>query len=215
MFFYALFAVGLLARRVRVGALAVVAGLALLVAGGLIFRPTDIVLSFYARPIVLEFALGILLGLVWRWAPISGWIRPTAWLVLAVSGAVFLFGPGAAIGSSILGYGLLATLIVASSLVLERQGVVASWPVLQRLGDASYAIYLTHFFVIRGFEKLTARVPQNTVTLAAMMLVAFVLCALAGIMVHRWIERPMTGLLRRWWSAPASPLAPAPAPKSI
>jgi peptidoglycan/LPS O-acetylase OafA/YrhL len=79
------------------------------------------------------------------------------------------------------------------------------------LGDASYALYLIHPFVIRALSELAARTdlgaavgPWGYVFLA---LAASILVSLA---VHRWFERPLTELARRrlepmrWpqWSSP-------------
>ena len=43
--------------------------------------------------------------------------------------------------------GLPAVVIVAAALVLERRGLVLRWAWTRQLGNASYAIYLSHFFV--------------------------------------------------------------------
>ena len=211
MFFYALFALGLTVRRPRFGAVGVIVALILLVLGGLLLRPEGVLASFYTRPIIFEFAEGILLGLVWRGAAFNAAPTYIAWLALAASAAAFTLAPGDAITGTVVGYGLLAAVIVGASLMLERRGVTVTWRWLQRLGDASYAVYLTHFFVIRGLEKLTARVPQNAITVTILTLVAMLGCALVGWAVHAWIERPATRALKRWWPAPSQRTAVAAA----
>ena len=203
MFFYALFALGLTVRRPTVGAVGVIGSLVLLALVGWFIRPEGVVASFYTRPITLEFAEGILLGLVWRGAAVNAVPTYLAWIALAVSAAIFALAPGDVITGTVVGYGILAAVIVGASLMLERRGVKVVWPWLLRLGDASYAIYLTHFFVIRALEKVTAWLPQNAISVTILALVAMFGCALVGWVVHVWIERPTTRALKRWWPAPS------------
>src|SRR5690606_9244014 len=70
MFFYACFAIALLIPRRRVSyvvAAAVIGGLGL-VGFGQTF--TGVLVNFYTRPILVEFALGIVLGLLFNRLPI-------------------------------------------------------------------------------------------------------------------------------------------------
>ena len=175
-----------------------IATLLALVVCGLALRIPGVLWAFYTRPIVLEFAMGMLIGLVWRHAPGGRMAALAASAVLAASLSIFLFGPAQAISGLVLGYGALAAVIVSASLVLERCGVTAPWPWLQRLGDASYAIYLTHFFVIRALEKLTHGVPQDPLSLAIVTILVMGACALIGVVIHLGLEKPLTSGLRRW-----------------
>ena len=73
-------------------------------------------------------------------------------------------------------------------------------PVLRaivRLGDASYAMYLFHPFVMRGFTLLGARLDAHTeasgIIIAAASMVVAQICALA---INAGFERKLTKMLR-------------------
>jgi exopolysaccharide production protein ExoZ len=70
---------------------------------------------------------------------------------------------------------------------------------LQELGNASYSIYLTHQFVLEALAWSWMRVfPLVTWTSSVFFTsLALVLCALAGCLCYRFIERPLTPRLRK------------------
>ncbi|MCJ2134893.1 acyltransferase [Methylobacterium sp. J-026] len=207
-FFYVLFAAGLgLGRR---GAVAwLVAVLALLVAAGAVLPDLPLPLRFWANPIVLEFAAGAGLALAYR----AG-VRPapSARIALAVLGllglilaARLLAGLGEADGVlRPLLVGVPAALLVAAALGPERDAAqVARLPgpmrALVHLGDASYALYLVHPFALRlvreGLLRLGVAPALHPFGAMLLMLAAGVA---AAILVHRFIERPLTRRLRGW-----------------
>ncbi|MDP4024305.1 acyltransferase [Methylobacterium sp. NEAU 140] len=206
-FFYALFALGLgLGRR---GAVAWLWGaLALLVAAGSLAR-LPLPFAFWADPIVLEFALGATLAL----ARADGVrLGPASRLGLAGLG-----GLGLALAAQILpeaeasGFarplcvGLPAALLVAAAALgpaRDRAGIAAlpaplRW--LSALGDASYALYLVHPFALRAVrEGLLAAglAPVLHPYPWGSMLLMLAGSAAAALLVHRWVERPMTRAAR-------------------
>ena len=196
MAFYLLFSVGLLAGRARLVLPLVVLGLAVVV--GLIFAPTTPVARFYTAPVILEFAAGMLLGAGLGRLPQG---RRAA-LAAAIAGAfalvLMLIAP--ALWPEIdraVAAGLPALVIVAAALVLEKSGHVATWPLARRIGDASYSIYLTHFFITAAVTKLAAKLGITGLpALAGLMLVAFALVILVGLAVHQWVETPLTRLFK-------------------
>lgn len=199
MAFYGLFAVALgLPRRAAVPALTLVL-LVLAVLGSLSAWPQPF--GAWTDPIVLEFALGLVLGL-WRVEGVR--IGYPARVVLAVAALMLLVALG---GAEVAGWsrailwGVPAACLVAACGLghddpwtgegrLERAGAA--------LGDASYALYLVHPFALRGMREalrlsgLAPSVPPWLFFLAA--LVGSVALALA---THRWIERPLTAAVRR------------------
>lgn len=158
MAFYVLFAFGLMVPRRWLGVTLTVAALAALVAWGQAARPSEPHLAFYTMPMVLEFGLGMLLGLAWPRLKPPPW---SAWPLMAAG--LLAFGlilaapdlwPGA---DRLIGFGLPATVIVAACLMLERQGRALRWRWVKALGAASYAIYLSHFFVTQTVILLARR----------------------------------------------------------
>jgi peptidoglycan/LPS O-acetylase OafA/YrhL len=154
----------------------------------------------FSNPIVLEFAYGIALAVLWQ----RGW-RMGGWAALALliaGSACLVFLPKAFLGARFLGWGLPAAAVVAGLVSLET--IVA--PALPRfclaLGDASYAIYLTHGFVLAAFPAVLRGTSVGRSVLAS-ELIALLASAGFGWLVHRFIELP------RWRRpAPESPAAP-------
>ena len=213
MAFYGLFALGLLAPRRWIGAVAVAGALLLAVLWGGAARPASPVLAFYTTPMVLEFGAGMMLGLIW---PRLDPPERLAGLLTAMIAAAFLLmllapwlWPHV---DRLFAFGLPATAIVAASLALERRGRAARWPWLQALGAASYAIYLSHFFVTQAVVLVARKAglhgPWEAAAAAA---VAFGGVALVALALHRTVEQGADRLIGRLRSA-GSPQSPPAAP---
>jgi exopolysaccharide production protein ExoZ len=88
-------------------------------------------------------------------------------------------------------WGVPAAMIVAGAVALEPVRTLPPPAVLLRLGDASYAIYLCHFITVAlaahfiGIAPLWLFVPG-----------AVALSLAAGLIAHRWIERPLIAVCR-------------------
>jgi exopolysaccharide production protein ExoZ len=190
MFFYALFALSLAApRRVRLPGLAVILGSLVLI--GRVFGPfAGPVASFYSGGWLLEFVAGMILA--------HGWLRDGSrdWLPLSLFVIVFGFYCIGALHSRFIIMGG-AFLIVAGCLS-PRICAIQNRPFLE-LGNASYSIYLIHQFVLDALAWPWVRLfPLATWASSALfMALALVLCALAGCICYRFIERPMTSQLRK------------------
>jgi peptidoglycan/LPS O-acetylase OafA/YrhL len=199
MAFYVLFALGLLAPRRWIGVLAAVGALVLAVLWGRAAPPASPALGFYTSPMVLEFGAGMILGLAW---PSLRLPARLAWPVAAEGALAFLLmlaGPWLwPRVDRLFAFGLPAMTIVAAALVLERQGRAARWPWLQALGAASYAIYLSHFFVTQAVTMLARRAglhgPLEATAAAA---AAFLGVALVGLVLHRTAEQGADRLIAR------------------
>ena len=201
-FFYGLFAVGLgFGRRGAVLWLALT--LAPLVAVWALLPALPLPLRFWANPIVLEFLFGAGLALCRR----EGFRPGTALrLGFAVAGLIglalaarLLVGDGAADGFlRPLLVGVPAALLVAAALGTERDAVQVARllaPVrgLVRLGDASYALYLIHPFALRLGREALQRLGLASFLYPWGSLILMVAgSVVAALLVHRFIERPMT-----------------------
>ncbi|GGC68210.1 acyltransferase [Chelatococcus reniformis] len=203
MFFYCAFAASLLLpKRARVPVLvALLAALAL--AGTAISRVTDfgVVAFIYTRPIVLDFAAGMLIAAAMPRARPSS--RPTVWWISLAAGIVWLAigtsifpigtGPAVPITDTFLSFGLASTLIVAGAVGLERSGAVIASEAARRGGDASYSIYLTHFYVIGIAITICNRLALGDGVRLALLPIAIAAAVLAGVAVYKFVERPLTG----------------------
>ena len=153
MFFYAVFAIVLFAKRHR---LLLVSGVLLtLVAIGTVLRPADPIAETYTSPLLLEFLAGILLGEVFgidlTYHSQSRQVQASAAIALAVAGFALLDGT--------LIYGALSVLIIAASLLCERSEKMPHIGWIKRLGDASFAIYLYQEFAFQAVNLLAAKSP--------------------------------------------------------
>ncbi len=200
MFFYLLFAIGLgWGRRAAVAWL--VAGLGVLAAAWLVIPDLPMPLAFWASPIILEFAFGAALGLAR-----SEGLRLTSGsrVVLALAGIGMLAmvpHPDAALRP--LAFGLPGALLVAAASLgrdENRTGLqgkrLLRWT--EALGDASYALYLVHPFVLRGMREAFLRsglAPAIHPWFALCIMIAIAVAA--ALIVHRTIERPLTRRVRQ------------------
>jgi exopolysaccharide production protein ExoZ len=95
--------------------------------------------------------------------------------------------------------GVPAALIVLAALHFEPRLSGAISACLSRLGDASYALYLTHLLVVAGLQAVTS-VMGRAPTTAAFAVVAMGASVALSVMLHERVERPMTEAIRARWS---------------
>lgn len=203
MVFYWVFAlfVGCTAA-VRLAAVpAVIGGLVLL---GLAVRPESAVGVTYTDPLMLEFVAGMLLGAAYRagWlrSVVLGWGGVLAFPVLIPLLTTLVMEDYAVSGPArLVAWGGPAVLLVAGVLCLERRGRMPVVPALRLIGDASYALYLSHLFTLGALRAAWRAVGLPTgggwdIAFAALVCVAGVAVAVA---VHRLVEIPLVNAVRR------------------
>jgi exopolysaccharide production protein ExoZ len=111
---------------------------------------------FYTRPIVLDFVVEMLIAVCvpGPWAKLK---CRTWWGCLAVGTAWFVFGgeffcdwqhPRRAPDRHVFQVRRSLRLIVAGAVGLERSQTRIGTALMQRAGDASYSIYLSHYFFV-------------------------------------------------------------------
>ncbi len=200
MFFYLLFALSLILPNKRVGAIGLMCTLACMVAIGLVEHPQDVFGKFYTAPIVLDFALGMAIGLTHRKIPQNATMSTKT-----VAAAAVLAGLTAAIllpsifvdRSSFLPGGLPSVLIVAGVVALERWGWVVKTKWCLLIGNASYSIYLTQPFVTDLVQKVAARMGLARVGCLLLVVPILLAVCVVGIVFHRVLEQPLSAAARR------------------
>ncbi|HVY14996.1 MAG TPA: acyltransferase [Rhodopila sp.] len=196
MFFYILVTVALCVRmpleRVCAPILAIVAVLG-------VVGPDN----GFANTIVLEFLAGVAIGrLMERLQQMS--------LTLASALGVCGFGvlvvaplPNGDLRPLIWGVpaALLVVAVVAAEAALRR--VTPRW--LLAAGNASYATYLTHGFVVPAVYLVIGHISNNNEAgLAAMIALSLLLSAAGGQITHVVLEQPVLAFLRHRRTAPAA-----------
>lgn len=184
MFFYALIAV--MTRFFRDerlnGVIVILVAFAAL--GALAPAPSAWV-RFYTDPVILEFALGIL---VFRLVGHARFGDGAALAALVLGATVLMLGPLPANGlPRLVWWGLPAALVVAGS--IRALDFASPW--LRALGDWSYSTYLLHVYVIQAAVKLMLpAIGLETPSVLATAAVSLPLIVLGSAVLYRFIEMP-------------------------
>lgn len=204
MFFYSMFAIALFAERraALIGLALLFAGLAASAQAGLLSQET--VLGYLGSPIVLFFVGGIGIGVVRNIAGSRGsfpWGFRTSVAIssLAVVAAV---AAAAVFGST---SGLVKAASVTAALVsVVTCGLARSEPtsspirrLAKALGDATYAIYLTHSFVLGPAGSLTGKITHGLPPVAFVVVTAPI-CIGIGWLVYKYVDGPLSKWFGKW-----------------
>lgn len=207
MFFYVLFALALRISPRWAPAITVgwIVAFFVVINGVASESPT---MNFYARPIVLEFCLGVLAFYLFRWADdrrerlarlAAGKLLLGVVLVGATLAIVLLEQYYKETISRALLAGLPGFAIVLSALLLERiYGVATKNQTIYLLGEASYIIYLVHpyiVFTVLRLAKLDNSLPAPV--LAAVIVGLIAVTSAISVAIHLWFEKPLMAWLRR------------------
>src|SRR5690606_25953563 len=151
----------------------------------------------YTASLLVEFAFGLLLSraLFFR--------NATLGLLSAAAGLAVLLSWGLDTDTPqwrVLFWGVPAAAIVAGLLAVERAGMFpqnALWP-LEKLGDASYSLYLTHGIVLGILGKVLG--DHNGLSGVIVALAASIAVAM---LCYQFFERPAGQILRSIIARPA------------
>lgn len=211
MMFYALFVAAMFLPR-RLGVPALLGALALLAVIGAMSQPSSVMLAFWTNSIILEFGFGILIALICPWLARTG---QRVGIALMTAGFAFFvamhFSSASGLPPRFIIDGLPAAVIVMGGVICDlRRRSIAIAPLIL-LGDASYSLYLSHMFAVRG-----TRVFWNMLHLPPIVplfcFAAFAMAVMAGIALALSFELPLHRVARRRLSAI---FAPASIPAAI
>ncbi|WP_242147563.1 acyltransferase family protein [Sphingomonas sp. BAUL-RG-20F-R05-02] len=190
MFFYLLFAVGLLLRRPAwFSTIAIVVAVTI----GIITHPEDAVPFTYTRAIMLEFVVG--LGIAWAYE--NG--RLARWMGAALpAGALLILTSDLLPLDDALTRALGGIGVVVGALALEAHGTRLKARLATMIGDASYSIYLFHVMVLMLIGRVMPHLPlHGWPQYLAFMVMVFASVTAAGYLIFSLVEKPLTQALRR------------------
>jgi peptidoglycan/LPS O-acetylase OafA/YrhL len=146
---------------------------------------------------LLEFFLGILIARLvraGRWVPVG--MLPALLALLAGLVVQILLLPRV--------YGIVAPVVVPIALVIgagataDLRGTASPFrgPVLRRLGEISFALYMVHFLVLQfGKQLLGAGRTWSSPAAVGVIAMFFVVCLAAAWLLYTVVEKPA---MRRW-----------------
>ena len=206
MFFYIVFAAGLMLPR-KYGLPAIVVTLSALILLGLATKPTQAAFIYWTNPLILEFAFGLAIAYAYELgktlSPKMGMgVFGLGVLILGIFSLSHHPTPDRVYaGYLALGWGLPAALIVAGAALSDRGALAtARWRIPRLLGDASYSIYLTHLLVFYALNFVVFHALNFHVSHLGIPIVLATL--LVGICVHFYVERPIGRILSSRFSTP-------------
>jgi exopolysaccharide production protein ExoZ len=185
--FYALFAVSMFLRPGVQTIAMTILFLALLAVRGIADPHDQSALFFYTASPLLEFAGGMALALALAKLKMLPRIAGSG-LILAGGLIMITLGEDLALPREVT-QGLPAVVIVAGFIAIEPWFRARAFAPLFALGDASYALYLTHVITLTVLRPLLAAWPWWT---AGLLMLAS--CTVTALATYRFIERP----LLRW-----------------
>ncbi|MBW8881102.1 MAG: acyltransferase, partial [Asticcacaulis sp.] len=192
MMFYAVFAACLFLKRLWGIIAMVVAFAAIYIAGMLPGAPH--VVKIWGDPIIFEFLVGFGLCLLYQRYKIS-LVLPFAWVVplIAIGLATAVFGdrPELELARALTAIGIVAFAVFS----VDPKPIPIIEQTLEKLGNASYSLYLTHGFVLL-FVGIAWRKVFHGHYLPLYALVNIALALPLGYLVHVWCELPMTRAAR-------------------
>ena len=204
MFFYSMFALALFAQRraALIGLTLVFAGLAASAQAGLLSPET--VLGYLGSPIVLFFVGGIGIGVLRNITSSRGlfpWgfrtsVALSSLAVIAAVASAAVFGSTCGLTRAV-----AATAALASVLVCGLARPEPSNSPLRRLakalGDSTYAIYLTHPFIVGPAGTLAGKFAHGLPP--AVFVVATVpVCIGIGWLVYKSVDGPISKWFGKW-----------------
>ena len=203
MFFYVIFGLTLWAGIWRAHlTIALVTSVAL---AGYFLHPESAELQFYTNTIILEFAFGALIYLAYEHTPRGlrafRWLWPVFALVLLVQNfhqpdmeRVWRWGlPSAMLFAAIIGF----TVHTPGSATIVSKRPSLLYRGLAHLGNASYALYLIHPYVMEVCQIASLNMFESrTVAAGVAIITSLVGSIIAAFLLFEWLEKPINNALR-------------------
>jgi exopolysaccharide production protein ExoZ len=209
--FYALWAVTLFLFPTSIGRriLLVAGALTAMVLVGIVVGPEKAVVRFSTNPIMLEFAAGAAIGWAYIYRRIFFARVPLALCMIATGLALVAFVLLHNPHTPHVTQAGLAVAIITTVLALEARDLPLRSTILETLGNASYAIYLTHPLII-AFAVRAPIFDLMEPGIARFLTITFALLATVvgiGLASYFGFERPINRRLRQSSRSSPQPIA--------
>lgn len=201
MFFYAIFAIGVLfSRHIAAWFISIFFIVAVSVNS---FIPPQTALHFWSEPIVLLFIFGIWLAIVYDKMGAIQFKQPIIWFLslitlIVIAHIAIVNQPRTEILYLIDSY-ILPTLIVAVGVFLpsiHNTGLISKF--FSTVGDSSYSLYLCHPFAINLSLVFVLKLHLVTaLTGVGMLLLAIFASIIASIVSYYVLEKPVIAFFKR------------------
>jgi exopolysaccharide production protein ExoZ len=148
----------------------------------------------FANPMLLQFLAGALIGRLWLGKALPTPAAGVALIIVALAGyfASHIAGVKTDLYIRPFAWGLPSAALVLGVLAIEAGGRLPRLRWLQRIGDASYSIYLVHYPLLAVFNRAIGPTDPRL-----FFMLGGALCLGAGFAFHLGIERPMLRRLQR------------------
>lgn len=154
--------------------------------------------EFYAETVIFEFLFGVCVAVIAT--PQTGTWRVLAVLLVPIALVGLFCGDLAGrIENRWLWLGLPATMLVGAVVCIEKGDWMPRMMWLEKIGEASYSIYLSHVFVIAAARTVIAWASASGTFMYPIFFIPLGIVGSVGfgICVHRIIERRLTALFGR------------------
>jgi len=164
-----------------------------------------------ASPLVIEFLFGVILAHFAMRRKLPG--KRLAAVLLVGGFATLMLIPVAQAPWGLLRWGLPAAAVVTGAVALEGQlgRRLPKW--LLAAGDASYALYLSHTFILPYLGNAMRRAHMTgTPALFVALVAGLGICLPVAALVHNYVERPLMNLFKKKREPVATPVLVAGEP---
>jgi len=167
--------------------------------------------NYWCQPIILEFILGMTLGLAFM----EGLRIPTwsGWILVGLGLSILVLWPmeGDTYNTTrVMLLGVPAALVTAGLTLGDLIKPSRPARIMSIIGDASLSLYLFHSFPIRGVLHLWIWLGFNPAGAPWLLLVISILVGIAiSIVMYKYLEAPTTRALRRRFSVDSGKRAAA------
>ena len=209
MYFYVLIAIFLILKgRIARNLLIAIIVLSRI---GVVLNPAPVLFKFLTSPMLLEFGLGIIAGIIYKHAKFSLFYSIPFSMVLLLAGgllmALSIFTGSKDVNMQeviendnnkalfrVVIWGIPCAVLTLGTLLLERSANFQTPALLILLGDASYSAYLIHIKVYQWYSKVFAFTKLGDMVF---ILSAIVVCFVSSIIFYNLVERPLSAVVHR------------------